>query len=106
MRELTAEEELQCRDHFDAIMELTNGMKLSLVLEQVQQQMGLNKQETREMFNIIQQAINSSIWSSFAQLGEQIMQMLNNPAAQAEIRAKMDALHTPKEGHEVEVPAE
>jgi hypothetical protein len=106
MRELTAEEELQCRDHFDAIMELTSGMKLSLILEQVRQQMGLDRQETREMFDVIQQAITGSIWSSFAQLGEHIMQMLNNPAAQAEMRVKMDAIHTPKEGHEVEVPTE
>jgi DNA-directed RNA polymerase delta subunit len=106
MRDLTAEEERQCRDHFDAIMELTTGMKLSSILETVQQQMNLSSEDEKGMLDVIYQAINTNLWSSFTQMGDQILQLANNPAAQAEMRAKMDALHTPKEGHEVEVPAE
>jgi hypothetical protein len=106
MKQLTIEEEIACRDHLDAIVEIAGGIKLSIMLDTLKQQMKLSPEDERLIFGMIQKTINDAIFSSFAQTGEQIKNMLNNPVIQADVREKINAMHTPKGGGEVEIPTE
>jgi hypothetical protein len=101
MKQLTLEEELQCRDHLDAILMITSNMKLSTILDVVRQQMHLSAEDERLVFDVIQKSINDSIFSSMAQMGEQLMQLMNNPVMQADMKEKIDAMRTPKGGTEL-----
>jgi hypothetical protein len=93
---MTPEQEKECQEHLDALLEITSGIKLSTLLENVQKQMNLSGEEERLVLDVIQKAINDGLVASFAQTGEQLKQLLNNPAMQAEMRAKIDAMTTPK----------
>jgi hypothetical protein len=103
---MTAEQEQECYEHLDAILELTGGVKLSTLMNGMKQQMRLSAEEEELVFGVIQKTINDSIILSFTQAGDQIKQMFDNPVMQAEMREKMEAMRTPKGETKVEVPTE
>jgi hypothetical protein len=106
MKELTDEEQQQCREHLDAILEITSGVKLSTLLDSVVQQMQLSGVELEVVFNEVQKTVNANILAGFAQTSTQLKQLFEDPAMQAEMRAKIDALTTPKGETKIEVPTE
>jgi hypothetical protein len=104
MKQLTVEEDIACRDHLDAIMEITGNLKLSTMFDTIKSQMHLSKEDEAVVFGIIEKQINAMIFSAFAQTGEKLKELMNNPVLQAEMRANIDALKTPKGGSEVDIP--
>jgi hypothetical protein len=89
---MTAEQEQECRDHLDAILEITCGIKLSTLLDQVREQMKLPPELEGLVIDIVQKDVTASMQASFAQTGEELKKLLNNPDAQAAMWEKLNAV--------------
>jgi hypothetical protein len=101
---MTAEQEVACREHIDAILEITSGVKLSTLFESTLKQMNLSEEQGRLLIDVIQKSVADSMQAGFVQAGEQLTQILNDPVMQAKLREQIDEARTPKGETVVEVP--
>jgi hypothetical protein len=85
MKQLTAEENLECREHIDRLLEITSGLKLSDLFETVRKQMNLSEKDEQAVFDVVQKIVYDGINDSFIRAGMELQATINNPAKQAEI---------------------
>jgi hypothetical protein len=101
---MTAEQEKECQEHIDAIIEITTGAKLSSIIDNVRQQINLPGEVGNMVFGVVQKQVMDAMVESFARTGEQLKQAIDNPAMQEELRKKITELTTSKGETVVEIP--
>jgi hypothetical protein len=86
---MTDEQAIECREHLDAIIEITSGTKLTTLFADLQKQMNLPNDVMHLVFKAVLTQVQDAMIMSFTQTGEYLQQAIQSPDVQAALRAKI-----------------